>query len=932
MMRRGDYRTRISWAVLTATVTLPGMTSANAAENITTVEDEAGQADIIVTATRRDRSLSRVPVAVSAINAEAMRNSGATDIRALNQLAPSLLISSTGSEANAVARIRGIGTVGDNPGLESSVALLIDGVYRPRTGASLTELGEIAQVEVLRGPQGTLFGRNASAGLIAITTRAPDFHMGASGEASYGNYNLRRLTGRVTGPLSEHIAVSLEGVNVQRDGFLRMVGPGGVDLGNTNDRNRQLLRGQMLIRPDGRFSLRLIADYTRRDEHCCAAVYTDVGEETGSSPSAATPNATNRIVTLLSRVGGEFPNGSTPYVQSPYDRSASVTPGREYVSRMHDWGLSAEANYQTDNGIRLTSITAYRAYKSADYGDYDYSSADILYRDPGTYRRFTNLSQEVRAQGKAFGGTLDWLVGGYYAHEELTLRDNIRFGADYGRFAACRLLAGTSATPSALLSLAPNCASSAGLAGLSAQLTRGGFPAGLVPVITNGLTTLSSIGDSGDVDNRYRQKGDSFALFTHNIIGLTKRLDLTLGLRQTWESKRFNATLSNDNAACTALQTRMPGAAYSLADIARQPLFGSASALAGGILTLGCLGNGSPALNALALQDTMRTQELSGTTALSWRATDRLMVYTSFTHGYKAGGYNLDRFELGNRGVGSAISPLTFFTPRSNADAATLAFLPETVNAYEMGLKYSHHRFNLNIAAFRQAFSEFQLNTFNGTSFIVQNISGCGGTPTAGSPCPNRKPGLVTRGVEAELSLTPVRDILLTGGATYTDARFADYLAGSPDGSVPLDPALFLLPGSRFSNAPRVVTTASAAWTPPIGTQGLSALLYLDGRTTGGYNTGSDLYPEKYQNSYVLMNTRVGLRGRDRRWAVELWCQNLLDTDYAQLTFNSPLQGSGPANQSAAQLGRGGATLTNQLFSAYLGEPRTYGLTLRWTM
>ncbi|WP_326490590.1 TonB-dependent receptor [Sphingobium sufflavum] len=955
MMERGVHRTRTSLMALAMTIATPGVVHAapsgqSAAaspeqaksEQGSTQQAGGGQADIVVTATRRARPLSQVPVAVSVIDAEALRNSGASDIRQLNQLSPSLLVSSTGSEANAVARIRGIGTVGDNPGLESSVALFIDGVYRPRTGAGLTELGAVERIELLRGPQGTLFGRNASAGLIAIVTRAPELTFDASGEAGYGNYNQWRLAGRVTGPLTDRIAVSIETVHVRRDGLMRMVGPGGVDLGDTNDRNRQLVRGQMLIRPDDRFSLRLIADYTQRDEHCCAAAYRDTGEETGANLSTATPSATNRIVTLLSKVGGEFPNGASPYAQAPFERRASVTPGRPYVSRVRDWGLSAEANYSADERLKLTSITGWRSYKSADYGDYDYSSADILYRDPGTYRRFTNLSQEFRAQGKVLGGALDWLVGGYYAHEELVLRDNIRFGADYGRFAACRLLGGTGTTPSALLGLAPNCVTPVGLAGLGTQLVNGGFPAGLVPVLSGGLTTLAGIGSgggtAGDTDSRYRQKSDSFALFTHNIIRLSPRLDLTLGLRHTWESKRLNATLANDNAACLTLQRRGSGAADDLVDIATladangRALFGNAAALAGGILTLGCLGNASPAIDALALQDRMHSGEFSGTAALSWRPTDRLMVYASFARGYKAGGYNLDRFELGNRGVGAAVSPVSFFTPRSNSDAASLGFSPETANAYELGVKLNHRRFSANIAAFRQEFSEFQLNSFNGTSFIVQNISGCGGTPTATAPCPKRKPGLVSQGVEAELSVTPTPTLLLTGGVTYTDARYAERLAGSPDGSVPLDPALFLLPGGRMSNAPRLVTTASIGWTPPIGTAGLSALLYVDGRRTSSYNTGSDLYPEKMQDGYLLMNARLGLRGRDQRWAVEFWCQNLLDTDYRQLDFNSPLQGSGPNNQTAAQLGRGGTVMTNQLYSAYLGEPRTYGLTLRWTM
>src|SRR5439155_10437054 len=117
---------------------------------------------------------------------------GASDIRQLTQVSPSLLVSSTSSEAGGgVARIRGIGTVGDNPGLESSVAVFIDGVYRSRTGVGLTELGPLERIEVLRGPQGTLFGRNASAGLSSIITAKPLFTTQVDGERTIGNYNLR---------------------------------------------------------------------------------------------------------------------------------------------------------------------------------------------------------------------------------------------------------------------------------------------------------------------------------------------------------------------------------------------------------------------------------------------------------------------------------------------------------------------------------------------------------------------------------------------------------------------------------------------------------------------------------------------------------------------------------------------------------------------
>ncbi|RYD47115.1 MAG: TonB-dependent receptor, partial [Sphingomonadales bacterium] len=157
--------------------------------------------EIVVTAQGREQVLADVPVAISAVTSDSLKNSGANDIRQLNQLAPSLLVSSTGSEANGSPRIRGIGTVGDNPGLESSVVVFIDGVYRSRSGIGLNELGEIDRIEVLRGPQGTLGGRNSSAGLISIISKQPSFTFGATAEATYGNYDFVRVSGGVTGPL-----------------------------------------------------------------------------------------------------------------------------------------------------------------------------------------------------------------------------------------------------------------------------------------------------------------------------------------------------------------------------------------------------------------------------------------------------------------------------------------------------------------------------------------------------------------------------------------------------------------------------------------------------------------------------------------------------------------------------------------------------------
>jgi outer membrane receptor protein involved in Fe transport len=881
---------------------------------------------IIVTATRRASPLSDVPIAVSAITAQSLQDSGGNDIRSLNQVAPSLLVSSTGTEANASARIRGIGTVGDNPGLESSVAVFIDGVYRSRTGAGLSDLGEIERVEVLRGPQGTLFGRNASAGLLNIVSKAPEFKLAGKAEVTYGNYDYWRLSGRITGPISDSLALSLDGVWSKRDGFYDIVDTTGAKTGDTNNRDRYFLRGQMLFEPTDALSFRLIGDYTHRDESCCGAAYTETRERRPISGGGYSTAPFNRILTILEAQGGAVPT-------DPYDRNLSITPGRDYVSKLKDWGVSGELNYDF-GGTKLTSITAYRDYKSQDYGDYDYNRADLLYRDPGTFRQFKTFTQELRLQGTAFSDKLDWLVGGYFANEKLALRDNIRFGADYGRFAACRLMAGAGATSNftqaQLAACANGTATSALIAGTQAQLNGGlllaGLPAAQATAIStglgNGLRALAAIPDgTGDTDSRYYQNSRNWALFTHNIIHLTNRLDVTLGLRYTRERKKFSADLNNNNATCAALQSG------ALRSIAINPALGSAQALAGGILTLGCLGNGSTSLNALDLNDRISQGEFSGTGVLSWKATDDLLLYGSYSRGYKAGGYNLDRFQLGSTGL-NAIPAV--FSPRTNADVTSLRFAAEKVNAYELGLKYSQPKWGVNIAAFRQEFSDFQLNTFNGTSFIVQNINGCDSALTAARTCASGDvgPGLITQGVELEASATPVRNFRVTGGLTYARAKFANRLVGSGDGAVPLDPALFLLPGSINSNAPQLVTTASLSFTPELGSSGLSALFYVDGRLTSDYNTGSDLFPEKRQDGFAVVNARVGIRGKDQRWAVEFWGQNIFNQDYTQVAFSSPLQSSSPATSTTGQFSQG-APMANQLISAYLAEPRTYGVTLR---
>ncbi|MCP3730683.1 TonB-dependent receptor [Sphingomonas sp. MG17] len=900
-------------------------------------DDTSAQDEIVVTAQGRAEVLSDVPIAVSAVNAEALERTGASDIRQLNQVAPSLLVSSTGSEANGSARIRGIGTVGDNPGLESSVATFVDGVYRSRSGIGLNELGDIERIEVLRGPQGTLFGRNASAGLINIVSKSPSFTFGGKAEASYGNYDYWRGQLGITGPLTETIAARLDGVYVKRDGFYRNVDAAGNVIDRINDRNRYFIRGQLLFEPNSDLSVRLIGDYTSREETCCAAVYTGLAETfdpTPGVPGDYSTAASNRVVDVMTSLGWRNPGAG-----DPYSRRVATNADRPYDGKTTDWGVSGQLDYSFGD-VKLTSITAYRDYKSSAGGDLDYGNVDILYRaaDGNSFRRFRTFTQELRLQGAAFDERLDWLIGGYYAKEKLDVRDNLKFGAQYGAFLSCRLVATVS--PNALLRnpAAPGCLATTPNPLLGGATGRQAFAAGLgaaAPVFLAGLDRLSTVSNVGDNNANYFQTSSNFAVFTHNIIKFTDQLSLTLGGRYTSESKDFSATFNNTNTACP---TQRAFFSPFLAGGAT-PLPASILPLATGLVNATCQGNSSSSLNGLNLTDSRDEDEWTGTAVLSFKPTEQLMIYASYSKGYKAGGFNLDRSALGLPQYAEN-DPRNIGGRGAAFGTANLQFDAEKVNAYELGLKFNGRRFNLNVAAFRQDFSDFQLNTFNGSVFLVQNITGCDSdlgltdqdpsAATGACPAGDISPGVRSQGFELEASFYPSSDIAVMAGYTYAQTKYADDLAGRNTGS-PLDPALFLLPGQLMSNAPEHVVTTSFAWTPSLGSSGLSGLIYVDQRTTSDYNTGSDLFPEKQQDGYTVVNARVGIRGRDEKWAIEFWAQNLLNQNYQQVAFNSAFQGANSRAQvTAPGFGAPSFLTANQLFSSYLAEPRTYGITGRF--
>ena len=257
--------------------------------------------EIIVTAQKRQQNIQDVPISVIALSAQQLKDGGVTDIKNLQNLTPGLTVTSTTSENVTTARIRGIGTVGDNPGLESSVGVVIDGVYRPRNGVGFGDLGEIEQIEVLEGPQGELFGKNNDAGVINIVTKRPSTTFGVTAEATGGNYNDREINASVTGPLGDISAARFYAGYQKRDGFLDVnTGLGPNTDNRTDNRNMYTMRGQYLITPSDAVNFLVIADYSKRNESCCGAVQVSDG------PAAVLPPAKCiNVLGIVPALGGK---------------------------------------------------------------------------------------------------------------------------------------------------------------------------------------------------------------------------------------------------------------------------------------------------------------------------------------------------------------------------------------------------------------------------------------------------------------------------------------------------------------------------------------------------------------------------------------------------------------------------------------------------
>lgn len=765
--------------------------------------------DIVVTAQKREQSLQDVPIVVTVAGAQLLQDSGVRDIKDLTVLTPGLLVTSTSSEASTTARIRGIGTVGDNPGLESSVGVVIDGVYRPRNGVGFGDLGELSRVEVLKGPQGTLFGKNTSAGVINILTAQPSFRFGANAEFTAGAYGEVGGSAAVTGPLiADKLAGSLFFAQRTRDGFSDVdVGKGPRNVTEDFNRNFYTVRGQLFYTPTDSLSARLILDYSRRSEDCC------VGQQIIDGPTAP-------LIRALAA-----PSQGLLIPPDPLRRLSFAN--RSSGQAIQDGGASLEINYKVPglDGAKLTSVTAVRDWQFIQGQDADFTSADIIYRPQNgdQQTQFQQFSQELRLGGAY--GKLEYTVGVFYAHELLKQNTTLLFGNDFGTYAGALLTAGFPA----------------------------GTPAATLAAV-RGIANLSK-GGQGQKD-LFKQDDETFAIFTNNTYHLTDKIDLTAGLRYTTDDKSLSARYSNTDGGPSCAAVNNPASLL----FALAPTLCQSAAFA------------NPRFNGLSNDRSRSEDAVTGTAKISYRFNPQYLSYVSYSRGYKSGGYNLDRV---------VARDATGYAP-----VLDTSFPGEFADSYELGLKTTllDRKLLLNGALFYQEFSNFQLNAFNGLYFTVLSV-----------------PLVKSAGADVDVLWRPMRGLTVQGGLTYANTRYP-----ISDNTVLVAPSL--LPGQRLSLAPLVSLSTSVTYERPV-TDDLLARFNVGLKFNTDYNTGSDLNPVKRQGDYAVVDARIGIGPRDKRWSAELWSQNLFDEGYYQVVYDAPFQAGS--------------------YQAFLGQPRTSGVTLR---
>lgn len=714
--------------------------------------------EVIVQAQRRAESLQDVPVAVSAVDGEQLIEQGLGDLQEMSTYVPSLnIIQSPGA---IQIYIRGLGS-SENVAFEQSVGLFVDGIYAGKSPQFSAPFLDVANVEVLRGPQGTLFGKNTIAGAITVNTVRPSQEFEAILRTNYDvEYQDYTLDAIVSAPLTDSLAGRIAIREVDMNGYLDNTFLDRDEFGS----RQSMFRGSLLW--DITETASLFLKYEKADTR------TD-----GKSLITSQAGAWEPILRAAD------PGFSLADDTRSVDVIESLDIDSENFTMIFDASLGE---------FELTSITGYSQYFYDNYADPDTTALDVAVFNPVI--DFDQWSQEVRLSSPV-GGAIDYIVGAFYLKNEL----------DTSRFSAIRTA---------------NAAGGPGVPDLF----------GIIP----------PLGLSAD----FNQDTESFALFGSLTWHLSERLRVNAGLRYTLEEKSADRNLFYTDDLGIPL------------DEAYNPVTDPGN----NFLVRATL----PVLGVFEhdIADDRQIEDWSPTVRVSYDVTDDMMLYFSASRAFKSGGFN----EAGNRGDEPGEFP-------AGGDPANFEFDDEEALSFEVGGKMSFfgQRANLNFALFQTDFSDLQVSSFQGDSFIVGNAA-----------------DVSTLGLELDGIARLTETVTFWGSATFLDAEYDTYTNapctvaqttvfeanGGATGGCQQD-----ISGRELSYAPELNAVLGLRYEKPFGDLFFAATVDLN--YVSEQFTAVDLDPISIQDANTRINSRLSLSDLDKRWEVAVVGRNLTDETVA---------------------------------------------------
>ncbi len=848
--------------------------------------------EITVVAQKREQNIMDVPVAITAVTGAQIEESGIKDMIDLQQNVPGLIVGGSQTTTTSNFSIRGIGSTANNFGVESSVGLYVDGVYRSRQSSLINELVDVEAVEVLRGPQGTLFGKNTASGAIQIRTVAPSTDSyDAFVDVSAGSHDLRRVSGAVNIPLSDKLALRGTIFSSQRDGYVDnlifdLSGPvpaTTVQEDLFNDRDRIGLRFQVGYDNGDDFDLRVIADYSEIDEICCIGTSRvdslfSHGEFAASGGTAATPGPDFIRMGLGSIVFTDFPYGSmlptAPILGIDIPTPPNVIQGVSWddyvtsvnfapISQNEDRGLSVEFNKDFEFGT-LTSVTAYRAFDTFDRIDADFTDTSIAERDNTAEQ--TSISQELRLAG-TFGDNSNWVAGAYYFAQDIKSNTITVGGTQLQAYA--------------------DAGQGGGLTALRDAVTGFSLATGLVPPGADPFPAGAFANDNVTQDH------SGYAVFGQVDWALSDAFTLTLGARYTDETKDINAVYTQTNPGNFRFDDDpMTGTAVQIVTAITQFQAWLAGGQVGAPPDLSpLLAVSDPGWAAWTLppfsprpdvMETLDDDQITGTAKLTWFPSDNAMVYFSYATGFKSGGTNADRIE---------------FDPDDPTNPLfSQLFDAETSESFEIGFKGDiGDRFRLSASIYQTDFEDFQANTFEGSGFILRNAG-----------------DLEIKGVEIEWLWQPMDNTSVTGYYARNEGEYITFLNGVAWDATPFHEIGITDDGNRSGDSlpynPEDRFMLAVRQDFPMGNNNL--FFRAEYAWAGETTTDGDNDPLTLQDDFGILNLRLGVDLDQWNSTVTLWGRNVTDERYYNGSFDPPL-------------------LDNGRMNSYPSEVATYGITFR---